>query len=79
MPVAPAEVELQGKTKPNVMPRSRHSAVIPIGTEVENDKNLYLDLLTPSSEDLIRAQAHSDSRLLKKRAAASQRYPIARK
>ena len=77
--LAPNEVEVQGKTKSNVAPRSRHSAVIPNGMEEEYDKNVYLDLLTPSAEDLKRAQAHSDSRLLKILAAATQRILMARK
>ena len=78
-PLAHTEVEVQGKTKPAVAPRSRHIAAIPNGTEEENDKNVYMDLLAPSAEDLKRAKAHSDSRLLKKSAAAAQRIPVARK
>ena len=78
-PLAPVEKELQANAKPIVKPRSRHSDVIPNGFKEEHDDNLYLDLLTPSPEDLMRAQAHSGSRLLKKSAGATQRLPMARK
>ena len=67
-PLSPSEEEIQDL-------RTRDSPVV---DDTENaDNNLYLHLLTPSPEDLKRAQAHCDNKLVK--SAGTRHVPKARR
>ena len=70
MPLSPNEDEETPE------PRTRHSAEVDDTEDITD--NLYLDLLTPSPEDLRKAQAHHNSRLAKS-AAGTRHLPNVRR